>query len=449
MIKINFKILIVGAGIIVVLLFGFLYSRQKNATPGSNNTGDTNFWAQFNPFGKSGPASNSNNSATDISGNDSLGGADVQGKLVKVSSVPVAGYTVFMKERLKEVQPVPAAPSTTAPSATTPAPTTTTTPTAPLTEFVPALRYVDRVTGNIFQTFADRIAEKKFTTTTFPQVYEAYFGNNAQTVVMRNLKVDGKTIQTFVGNLPQDVLGGDSTESNTISGTFLPENIADVSVSPDTSKLFYLFGNNNGVVGTVYNFSDTKKSLVFDSAYTEWLPDWANGGGISLTTKPSGEVPGYMYNVDLSGGNSFTKILGGIKGLTTLTSPDGNLVLYTDNTLTLSVYNKNSGAVNWLGVRTLPDKCTWNKTSDFIYCAVPKFIDGSLYPDSWYQGEVSFNDQIWKIDATTGSFNNILEPTTVPGGEEIDGTKLSLDDGENYLFFVNKKNSFLWKLNLR
>ena len=80
---------------------------------------------------------------------------------------------------------------------------------------------------------------------------------------------------------------------------------------------------------------------------------------------------------------------------------------------------------------------------------MPKFINAGLYPDIWYQGEVSFSDQFWKIDIQTGNATLLLDPLTVPGGEEIDGIKLALDKDEDYLFFVNKKDSFLWKLELK
>ena len=33
--------------------------------------------------------------------------------------------------------------------------------------------------------------------------------------------------------------------------------------------------------------------------------------------------------------------------------------------------------------------------------------------------------------------------------EEIDGIKPALDESEDYLFFVNKKDSFLWELELK
>jgi hypothetical protein len=80
---------------------------------------------------------------------------------------------------------------------------------------------------------------------------------------------------------------------------------------------------------------------------------------------------------------------------------------------------------------------------------VPKSIDSNQYPDAWYQGEVSFSDAIWKIDPQTGNATLLVDPATVSGGEEIDGIKLALDSGENYLFFVNKKDSYLWEFSLK
>ncbi|MBU0998803.1 hypothetical protein KKG24_00625, partial [Patescibacteria group bacterium] len=89
-----------------------------------------------------------------------------------------------------------------------------------------------------------------------------------------------------------------------------------------------------------------------------------------------------------------------------------------------------------------------NKASNAIYCGVPKSITNNRYPDTWYQGEVSFSDQIWKIDIKTESATLLLDPITI-SGEDIDSIKLMLDSNENYLFFINKKDSFLWEFNLK
>ena len=84
-----------------------------------------------------------------------------------------------------------------------------------------------------------------------------------------------------------------------------------------------------------------------------------------------------------------------------------------------------------------------------IYCAAPRLVNGTNYPDIWYQGEISFEDQIWKISVETGSASIILDPAATGVGEEVDGIKLVVDEGENYLFFVNKKDSFLWRVELK
>ena len=42
----------------------------------------------------------------------------------------------------------------------------------------------------------------------------------------------------------------------------------------------------------------------------------------------------------------------------------------------------------------------------------------------------------------------ISDPTQVVEGEDVDAVKLSLDQNQNYLFFMNKKDSYLWELNL-
>ncbi len=457
--KRNFILLIIILVIILIGFFLFLFLRQSGTTPVADN-GGTNFVSQFNPFGTGGKNSRTTN-PVDISGGGIPQTPAGALKLVKVSTMPIAGYTVFAKERLVDV-PVPTVPllmeegvgggdsnqSPPRPAGTPPQKGgEKIKPTPPATEFAPALRYVERATGNIYQTFADKIAERKFSTTVIPKIYEALFGNHGNSVIMRYLKGDQRTVETFVGNLPPEVLGGDTTEDNEVKGSFLPENISDISLSPDTGSLFYIFESGDGIVGDTVNLTTNKKTQVVDSPFTEWLSAWPNSSMITLTTKPASFVPGYMYKVNL-GKTGLLQVMGNISGLTTLGSPDGKLVLYTDNNLSLSVYNISTKGSVPLGVRTLPEKCVWGKASDVVYCAVPKFVPPGSYPDSWYQGEVSFADQIWKVDITTGNAALIIDPAIVNGGEEIDGTKLMLDDGGKYLFFVNKKDSFLWELGL-
>ena len=431
--KTLFIILIIA---LAILAF-FWLTREKPGTLAPGETPSTNFWQQFNPFKPSPPPGPTDTPGTDVPTSPEQ---TQELRLRKVSSMPVAGYIAYQKERYIEVpppNPTPALPLSGEGGL----------PTPPATEFVPALRYVARATGNIYQTFADKIDERKFTGTLVPRVYEAYFGNSGEAVIMRRLKADERTIEIFVGALPKEVLGGDTSEDNEVSGTFLPDNITDISVSPDSLKIFYLYGAGGNAFGITSGVLGDKKVQVFDSPFTEWLALWPSVKMIVLTTKPSGAVPGYVYALNPDS-KSLAKILGGINGLTALGSPNGKLILYGDSSLSLSIYDLETRSSIALGARTLPEKCVWNKGNTTIYCAVPKSAPGALYPDSWYRGEISFNDDIWKIDAETGSGAVILEPGAEPGGEETDGIKLLLDENENYLFFVNKSDSYLWEMKL-
>ncbi len=452
--KRNFILLTIVLIIIVAVVFGFLYFRKGATLPGEDGTG-TNFLSQFNPFGSGTKTPPATTPPADVSGYEPTPKAEV--KLKKVSSMPIAGFTVYQKERLKEIstpEPVESTTPTSDPSLTLPlagaGKNSKTIPTQPPTEFMPALRYVARNNGNVYQTFADKLVEKKFSNTIIPKVYEALFGSGGESVFMRYLKADGKTIETFAGNLPKELLGEEPTGDKEIKGSFLPENVKDMSLSPDAFSLFYLFEAEDNIVGTTLDLATNKKTQVFDSAFTEWLSWWPNSKTITLSTKPSSGIPGYMYTLDPSSANNkgLTQVLGNINGLTTLMSPDGKFILYGNDNLSLSVYQKDTKTSELLGVRTLPEKCVWGKTSAVVYCAVPKFIESGGYPEKWYQGETSFSDQIWKIDVADGNATILVDPITIEGGEEIDGIKLMVDDSENYLFFVNKKDSFLWELKL-
>ena len=428
--KRNFILLTIILVIAVLLVFLFLFTRKNTTTPGVNGTG-TNFISTF-PTGNNTTTPPNTTPPANVSGYIPPASATTA-KLIKVSTMPIAGFGVYSKERLKD--PL----------------------NSKLTEFAPSLRYVARATGNIYETFADKINEQQFSATVIPKVYEAYFGNSGNSVVMRYLKADNQTIETFVGSLPKEYLGTAVTGDAVVKGTFLPEDTEDMSLSPDASSIFYLFNSSSTagdtVVGDTLNLAANKKAQIFTSPFTEWLSSWPSNNSVSkmitLTTKPASGIPGYMYSMNPSGANLIQEVFGNINGLTTLTSPNGKLALYADDNLSLSVYHLDTKTSGLMGVKTLPEKCAWGGGSDVVYCAVPRSIPAGAYPDSWYQGGASFSDQIWKIDVKTGNATMLADPLAISGGQDIDGIKLALDSGENYLFFVNKKDSFLWELGLK
>ena len=116
--------------------------------------------------------------------------------------------------------------------------------------------------------------------------------------------------------------------------------------------MFYLFNWKEGVVGTTAFSNGDNKKQIFDSKYTEWLTQWPNENTITITTKSASFVPGFMYIINPNNSSiGLKRILGGIRGLTTLTSPNGKLVLYSNDTVSLNIYDIETGEAQTLGVK--------------------------------------------------------------------------------------------------
>lgn len=302
-------------------------------------------------------------------------------------------------------------------------------------EDVPSIRYVERMNGHIYRMFLDTKSKDKISNSTIPSIYEALFDKTGQTVIYRYLSND-KTISSYLATL------------STAKGEFLPQNISDISISPDKTKFFYLLENSNGVTGIIETFGEAKKDSVFSSPFTEWLSQWDNNGKVYLTTKPSYGVDGSIFILNPST-KTINKIFGGIAGLTTSVNQDGSGVLYSTSTTEgpkLSIFDIGKNISRDLKTFGLPEKCVWSSDNINVYCAVPNVITGNQYPDTWYQGLVSFDDFFVKINVVSGRVETIANSKYETA---IDGTHLFLDDKENTLFFTNKKDSTLWGLRLK
>lgn len=302
-------------------------------------------------------------------------------------------------------------------------------------EQAPSIRFVERINGHIYKMFLDTKIKEKISNSTIPSIYEAFFDVTAKTVIYRYLSID-KIVSSFIATLGAP------------KGEFLPQNISDISTSLDKTKFFYLIENSNGATGTIGTFGGTKRDIVFNSPFTEWLSQWDDNKNIYLTTKPSYSVLGSIFLLNTTN-KTISKIFGGVLGITTLVNPKGSLVLYSSSTETgpkLGVFDIEKHSTKDLNTYSLPEKCVWGNDNINIYCAIPNIITGNQYPDYWYQGLISFNDYFVKINTITGD-----KITIANKADEIpmDGIHLFLNKTEDLLFFTNKKDSTLWSLNLK
>ncbi len=308
------------------------------------------------------------------------------------------------------------------------------------------VRYVDRATGNVFEISAGGGTATRLTNTTIPKVYEALWNKAGNGVILRYLKDDEETIETFSAK----VIAGTGGAAGELQGSFLPADITAIALSPSTSELFYVREENGGAVGIRALFDGSGKTELWRSPVREWLPLWSTDASITLETKPSAIAEGELFSLDRATG-AFTPLITGVRGLTALPGhalADSIYAASTDSSLApLALLKKGAGTPKPLSATTLPEKCAWTKDDQKLYCGVPRALTGGSYPDAWYQGVVTLSDELWEIDTATGNTRLITSLASDTAGE-LDITGLSLSPDESILIFTNKKDGTLWSYRL-
>lgn len=301
-----------------------------------------------------------------------------------------------------------------------------------------AARYIERGLGHIYETPLETLSEARISGETHTRISEALWGNKGASIIIRSFDESDQAIKTRILNI---------SAPEKVAEVLLPDHIPFMATADDNSdKIFYLENGYTASRGTTASFKNTGARQVFSSTITEWLPQFPNKNLVTLTTRPSGAVVGHLFFVDPTT-KTMTKILGGVNGLTTLTKGDGKLVLYAETRERLPklfVYDTTKKESLDTGLQTLPEKCVWSKKSAAIaYCAVPRSITPAMYPDQWYQGIISFSDDLWSIDVKTLEVKKVLMPSTEKA-TSLDMTNLVVSSNDEYLLFVNKITGTPW-----
>lgn len=415
------KFILIIITICAIIGFGGYYVYKKyttQQTPTTNTTGVKDFTLFDSIF-------NSNNNTTNTNNNtngsiDQNPGTQIQ-KLHQISYRPVAGYGLFTKgvERLVSESLVQGKPKTT-------------------TDYVPVVRYTDQETGIVYEQDSKH-TEIRLTNTTIPNTYEALFSSDGVHILFRFLDTDQQTILTYVASLAPK-----TTAPTDLTGYFTYQNIKNIQISTDGNSFVYTRPKPVGVDVVTTLFNNKKDTLLFSSPISEWVVDSINKSTI-LTTKPTGLFDGYSYTIENTT-LAYSKTLSG-RGLTQKTTNDGLYKIYsTTNTGTPNIFilNTKNNNIYDTGIKTLSEKCVYNL--NMYYCAVPANIQTSTYPDTWYQGTTTFNDDLWVIEPATQKLTYIEHLKTNVDG--IDATNLQIDSTGKRIYFTDKKTSLLWAFDL-
>lgn len=304
--------------------------------------------------------------------------------------------------------------------------------------------YAEKATGNFYSYDLLTGQTKQLSNTTWPGGQELYAGQTKSGPEMILRRNRGSSIENYKGKISNSA---SSTEPGELILTPLNLNISNLAVSPSKNRYYYQIASFAGTTGYIAGIDGSGPTTkVFSSQYPRWNVFWPNENIIFLQTAPLSEQKGQLYSLDVKT-KTTSQVLTGIIGLTSLPAPDGKKILFAGNDLRLRLkYTKSSEAEIVLGISTMPEKCVWSADSAKVYCAVPNSLAGASYPDSWYQGTVSFSDAFWVIDTTTGTTKQLYNPADSAEKILVDGISLFLTP--NQLFLINKVDDTLWRLNL-
>ncbi len=317
--------------------------------------------------------------------------------------------------------------------------------TAPVSGFFTSgdvVRYVDRASGNVYEASTKSSVIKRITNTTIPRVQNVVWIDKNSLIIQ--YFDDNENIKSFYAEIVEPQEG---EESGKLEGVFLPNNAKELTSLG--SQIFYLLEQPTSSIGIISNPDGSGSEQIFSSPLKEWLVQRFRQGSLSLTTKASYNVIGFNYLLNTLTGNMYLA-LGDVVGLTTLFDHSGDKILISESyrgATNLSVYDLKQKELNRTPLRTLPEKCVWALDDVNLYCGLPESMNGANYPDIWYQGLLTFNDNIYHIDTDKNQYDIIASPMDL-AREDIDVINPRLGDDEKFLFFMNKKDYSLWSLEI-
>lgn len=417
------KILLIVLLVIIAGAGGwYWYARSHQTAPGVPAITD---FSAFFPVGESGDPTALDGllqaTPTDTGGPTSA----TPSAFKQLSPHAVAGFVSYMKPVTTTIPADPTKPKS--------KPTTQTTQ-------VHTIRYVSRNTGYVYE-IADGEVPLQISNVYIPNIYEALFGEGMNTALLRFLRPDQRTVATYSVPIPPPNTDGTRTQRE---GTYFPDSILQSVLSPDNKQVAYLTTGTSGATITLSSLTNTKKTALITTPFREWLLSWPSTKSLYVQTKPSAQVPGFLYRID-TGEKKLRRVLGDINGLTTSVSPSGTYVLYSqhsDGGFVTRLLNTKTGTARSLTLAILPEKCTWLASEDLVCAGSTTVAERAEYPDAWYQGTVSFSDQLYRIATSSLVYETLYDNSA----KSFDMTNLQVDEATRIVYFIDKSTGLLWQM---
>lgn len=243
------------------------------------------------------------------------------------------------------------------------------------------------------------------------------------------------------------------------TGSYLKDNLDEIAWDNTSNKIFYKYyeSKTNSRTFNVANPDGSNWKKLFDINYRDIsIAPIPKTGLVSFWNSPDSYSETVFESISLIGTERKT-IFKGKFGADFLWNNDGTnaLMSHTDikggSKIQLAVINYNGGEYKNLEVPTFVSKCAWSRDGKTVYCALPGGIpDNAILPNEYSENKFTTTDTFWKINALTGEKSRIIELADLEkAGGAIDAKKLFLNSDESILFFVNKIDGKLYRMDLQ
>lgn len=198
-------------------------------------------------------------------------------------------------------------------------------------------------------------------------------------------------------------------------------------------------GSDWGVVGeTPFQFLEMRPV-----PKSSMVAVWNRGNAFERTS---------LKTLSVAGGD-MREIFSANYGADYLFAPNGSRILVSNSiekgssSISLALLNDQGGGYTNLFVPSLVGKAVWSDNSRFVYYALPGSIPaGSILPNDYYRKPILTADTFWKVDVETGEKSRIVDPNDID--QSYDAENLVLDADETMLFFHNRHDGKIYRINL-
>lgn len=302
------------------------------------------------------------------------------------------------------------------------------------------IRYFSPYKGSVFEIELDGLGKKKISDSGIKQPEKAIWSQDKNKIILQSSE-SSPSFYIF------DVSAQKTEKIN--------KEADEVSWQLNADRIFYKYYNSLTKERTL-NVSDLNganwKEITKISYRDVSLAQIPKTGLLSFWNKGKSDEKTILEYIPIAGGER-KAIFSEKFGADYLWSESGDYVLASyispeeEGKLKLGVMNYTGEGFKNLDAPTFVSKCVWSKDDRTIFLAVPSGVEtGAKLPEDYKTGKIKTADTFWKVNVATGEKTRLVEVKDIT--EEFDAQNLFLNSDESVLFFVNKKDQKLYRINL-